>query len=231
MFLQEIKTNRKMAFLFGGQASTNIYKNQLKIVEEAYNTCKGPAISQNIDLSGLDFSCPEYCQGKCGDINIQNAATAEASCIVSSQQDSLATLITTLNAKAKAGLGYSVSTNKSDIKQDIQQKIDSECSGTSEDQKINAKNAIMKTCGNVSFMNNASAKTQCQLGAIQKILSDVDSKIQSTSTGFDPTAIIGIFAFIALIAVLVYANMKGMFKSKFGQRRAPPPKWVFSKRN
>ncbi len=221
----------------GGQASTNLFKSNTELNQVAINKC-GVTANQSIKIKNFSFKCPDSCiaSGEKCDVNIGNAQTIDASCAIGAQQDSLATLIASLGAEAQAGLGFSASTNKVEINKQISQIIQSTCQDAS-DQSIDVSETQLETCGNLTFQNNATVKTKCEMGAIQKLVDQTKSKVTSSASGWDPTTAMVAFVIIAIIAYVGYSEFKKAGKSivglGFGRRHKSrsPPQWVFKKRH
>lgn len=229
----------------GGNASTNLYKSKTQLNQEAVSKC-GTTANQTINVKNVSIKCPEYCvvnKIKC-DVNIGNSQTVDAKCVIGTQQDSLAALIASLGADSQAGLGFSASTNKVDIQKQIEQKISNECQNKS-DQNINISETQIETCGAITFLNNATVKTQCELGAVQKLVEKTETEVKATTKGWDPTALLtgtmAIYAVVFIVIVIVAYFAFGQFLKSgksikglmgFGRRyKRRVPQWAFKKRH
>lgn len=190
----------------GAQASTNKVKTEVEINNEAINKCGSTTVTNAILLKKAKITCPKDCAGKCT-FNINQGAAVDATCLIQAHQDALSETIAAMDAKTKTGLGFGASTNVSDMKKSIKNKIQSECGGASSTQKIDASEMQLEMC-NVTFAQNATAKSKCELGAIQALRDKTETVAKAATEGVDPfgfmkayAATIGIVFLIIIVIV------------------------------
>jgi hypothetical protein len=203
----------------GAQASTNKVKTEVQINNEAINKCGSTTVTNAILLKKAKITCPKDCAGKCT-LNINQGAAVDATCLIQAHQDALSESMAAMDAKTKAGLGFGASTNVSDMKKIISNKIHSECGGASSTQKIDASEMQLEMC-NVTFAQNATAKSKCELGALQALRDKTETVAKATTEGIDPfgfmkayAAIIGIIVFVIIIIIgaAIYFTSSGASK-------------------
>jgi hypothetical protein len=182
----------------GAQASTNKVKTSVEINNEAINKCGSTTITNAVLLKKAKVMCPKDCRGKCK-FNINQGAAVDATCLIKAHQDSLSETIAAMDAKTKTGLGFGASTNVSDMRKELNNKIQSECAGASSAQKIDASEMQLEMC-DVTFAQNATAKNKCELGALQAMRDKTETQAKAATEGFDPAAFIKAYSTI-LIAI------------------------------
>lgn len=201
----------------GAQASTNKVKTSVEINNEAINKCGSTTVTNAILLKKAKITCPKDCKGNCK-LNINQGAAVDATCLIKAHQDALSETIAAMDAKTKAGLGFGASTNVSDMRKELNNKIQSECGGASSTQKIDASEMQLEMC-DVTFAQNATAKSKCELGALQAMRDKTETQAKAATEGFDPTAFVKayamiIFGVIGLIFLLIigvgYAMSSGV---------------------
>lgn len=189
----------------GAQASTNKVKTEVEINNEAINKCGSTTVTNAILLKKAKITCPKDCAGKCT-FNINQGAAVDATCLIQAHQDALSETMASMDAKTKTGLGFGASTNVSDMKKSIKNKIQSECGGASSTQKIDASEMQLEMC-NVTFAQNATAKSKCELGAIQALRDKTETVAKAATEGFDPSVFITAYASIIGMVVLGIAAL------------------------
>lgn len=207
----------------GAQASTNKVKTEVEINNEAINKCGSTTVTNAILLKKAKITCPKDCAGKCT-FNINQGAAVDATCLIQAHQDALSETIASMDAKTKTGLGFGASTNVSDMKKSIKNKIQSECGGASSTQKIDASEMQLEMC-DVTFAQNATAKSKCELGAVQALRDKTETVAKAATEGFDPSVFItaygNIIGMVVLgIAVLVVAIF--LLPKLLGNSSKPP---------
>lgn len=200
----------------GAQASTNKVKTTVEINNEAINKCGSTTVTNAILLKKAKITCPKDCKGNCK-FSINQGAAVDATCLIQAHQDALSETMAAMDAKTKAGLGFGASTNVSDMKKQISNKIQSECGGASSTQKVDASEMQLEMC-DVTFAQNATLKSKCELGALQALRDKTETVAKATTEGFDPSAFINAYAnmimgivgiIVIVIAVVAYSMMGG----------------------
>lgn len=202
----------------GAQASTNKVKTRVELNNEAINKCGSTTVTNAILLKKAKITCPKDCKGNCK-FSINQGAAIDASCLINSSQASMAETLASMDAGTKAGLGFSASTNVSDMQKEINNKITNECGGASSTQKIDASEMQLEMC-DVTFAQNATAKSKCQLGAIQDIRDKAETATKASSEGVDPTKILSAYSnmIIGIVAVIILIILVFVFMSMSGSR-------------
>jgi hypothetical protein len=193
----------------GAQASTNKVKTSVEINNEAINKCGSTTVTNAILLKKAKITCPKDCKGNCK-FSINQGAAVDATCLIKAHQDALSETIAAMDAKTKTGLGFGASTNVSDMRKELNNKIQSECGGASSTQKIDASEMQLEMC-DVTFAQNATAKSKCELGALQAMRDKTETVAKAATEGVDPfgfmkayaSMIIGVVALIVVIILVV----------------------------
>lgn len=199
----------------GAQASTNKNKISTEINSIAKNKCPTVSAVNEVSLKGVEITCPEFCAqiGQCKG-GIQQTAMVESSCILNAQQDALSEAISKMDASVKSGLGLGASTNISDVKKKLRQEIENSCGTVSANNKISVADSKLNTCDN-TFIQGATAKSQCQMAALQKIQDKVVAEQVAKTEGYDPLGGMKAYAYVIagviglIILVIVGVILKG----------------------
>jgi hypothetical protein len=199
----------------GVGASTTKSSVESNIVNTAYSSCNPVAASSVLTLKDVVHDPLPSCETS--EFIVDQNAAVQASCVITNMQDSMAELMTTATAEAQAGLGIAVSTNETEVKSSIEQKIVNECSDINVDTYLSVEKLHTRAC-NAYFIQSTDAQTACQLNASQTLAGEVAELTESGATGFDPTAIIFGFVIIAIVAGVIYLVYKG-----FAKPAANPP--------
>lgn len=202
----------------GAQASTNKNKISTEINSIAKNKCPTVSAVNEVSLRGVEITCPEFCaqMGQCKG-GIQQTAMVESSCILNAQQDALSEAISKMDASVKTGLGLGASTNISDVKKKLRQEIDNSCGTVSANNKISAVDTKLNTCDN-TFIQGATAKSQCQMASLQKIQDKVVSEQAAKTDGYDPMGAVKAYAYIiaGVIGLIILIIVGVIIKSTMG---------------
>ena len=203
----------------GAQASTNKNKISTEINTSAKNRCPSVSAVNEVSLKGVEITCPEFCAqiGQCKG-GIQQTAMVDATCVLNAQQDALSEAISKMDASVKTGLGLGASTNVSDVKKKLRQEIENSCGTVSANNKISVADSKLNTCDN-TFVQNATAKSQCQMAALQKIQDKVVTDQVAKTEGYDPMGAMKAYAYIIagviglimliVVGVIVKGSMGG----------------------
>jgi hypothetical protein len=197
----------------GAQASTNKVKTSVEINNEAINKCGSTTVTNAILLKKAKITCPKDCKGNCK-FSINQGAAVDATCLIQAHQDALSETIAAMDAKTKTGLGFGASTNVSDMRKELNNKIQSECGGASSTQKIDASEMQLEMC-DVTFAQNATAKSKCELGALQAMRDKTETLAKATTEGLDPaefmkayaSMILGVVAIVVVIIIVIIVVM------------------------
>ena len=167
----------------GAQVSTNKQVIQTDIVTEAYNSCPNIAVSNTVNMQGVNFR-PDLNPNCTGDtsFDISQTAGVDATCVITSMQDSLAKTLSTMDAEALGGLGFSGTSNILDIKNELSQKVENDCGNQSVTNVADIKDTTVTSC-NMRVVQNASAKSSCTINSLQKIANDLEANSKSKAQG------------------------------------------------
>ncbi len=203
----------------GAQASTNKVKTSVEINNEAINKCGSTTVTNAILLKKAKITCPKDCKGNCK-FSINQGAAVDATCLIQAHQDALSETMAAMDAKTQAGLGFSASTNVSDMKKQLSNKIQNECGGANSTQKIDASEMQLEMC-DVTFAQNATAKSKCELGALQAMRDKTETQAKAASTGFDPSSFMKAYAMIIFgvlgLVLLVFGGIAYAMMSSGGE--------------
>ena len=202
----------------GAQVSTNKQVIQTDIVTEAYNSCPNIAVSNTVNMQGVNFR-PDLNPNCTGDtsFDISQTAGVDATCVITSMQDSLAKTLSTMDAEALGGLGFSGTSNILDIKNELSQKVENDCGNQSVTNVADIKDTTVTSC-NMRVVQNASAKSSCTINSLQKIANDLEANSKSKAQGstlasllfgYGGIASIAMIIVVILIAVLIYYSFSG----------------------
>lgn len=201
----------------GASVSTVIGKDTQESLNKVYNTCSSASGENVVTLKNFTFEPPRWCSNS--DFNIDQAAQAKSSCVISTLQDTAFNTISKLDAKAKAELGIAVATTDSEIKNKINQAINNNCGhlSTVAYNDTDLDKAVVKSC-NLTIAQDASAQTMCQIQNAQDIISKVTQVEKATSTGgslagmlfgsIGGKIVIAVLA-VSIISSIVYLLTKG----------------------
>jgi hypothetical protein len=202
----------------GAQASTNKNKISTEINSIAKNKCPTVSAVNEVSLKGVEITCPEFCAqiGQCKG-GIQQTAMVDSSCILNAQQDALSEAITKMDSSVSSGLGLGASTNISDVKKKLRQEIENSCGTVSANNKISVADSKLNTCDN-TFVQGATAKSQCQMASLQKIQDKVVSDQVAATTGYDPMGAVKAYAYViaGIIGLIVLVVVGILVKSTMG---------------
>jgi hypothetical protein len=202
----------------GAQASTNKNKISTEINSIAKNKCPTVSAVNEVSLKGVEITCPEFCAqiGECKG-GIQQTAMVDATCILNAQQDALSEAISQMDASVKTGLGLGASTNISDVKKKLRQEIENSCGTVSANNKISVASSKLNTCDN-TFIQNATAKSQCQMASLQKIQDKVVTEQVAKTEGYDPMGAMKAYAYViaGIIGLIVLIIVGVIVKSTMG---------------
>jgi len=185
----------------GAQTSVNISKQSTNVVGKASQKCAESKINQITDIDLLDFECPEWCGSKDCSLNITQDVAVEADCVLNTAVDMAASNLAQSESKVQGGFGIQTNWSETEIKQNIENQLNSECGNTDSSQIQRYKTMKVKAC-NMNLMQNMSAQTQCKLATMQKLAADAVTKIKSETEGASLASLLG-FGSLGLFVVLL----------------------------
>lgn len=192
----------------GASSSKTESTSETDMLTSAYNSC-GSANSTNIvTLSGIKFYPPADCKED-PEFTIGQTATVDATCLLSSLQDSAAQTASTLDSDAQAGLGFSTSSDVSKTKTSISEYTTNQCADVSSTNMADITDTEIRSC-KFEVVQNATANQSCQINATQSAISDIATQESSSATGgsifgdlFGNTNVTAIIIAIILIMLVV----------------------------
>lgn len=147
---------------------------------------------------------------KCGNIVFKNDAKIESTCDIAASSEILAKYANKLTEAQKSGLGFNVSTNINETKENINSFLENKCGNTALAKQSMSDNAIEITneaqCKSIEFINSADLTSGCIMNQVVKAVSDIDKQTEKTQSGLDFGSsyiyIIFVAVFICIICVI-----------------------------
>jgi len=209
----------------GASVSTNTQKIENNMYNTSYQKCGSTGAVNTAIVKGVTFEPPADCDPP-SSFDINQASKVDAKCLLSSLQNAAAAVSSNMNAKAKAGLGFAVSTNVSDTKNNISNYTSQQCANASTTQTADVEDTIIKSCY-FKIAQDATVNQQCQINATQATIAKIASKQAASSKGGSLfgdlfggvggiITIVIVIAVIAAVAGILFALLKkgGKGKSK-----------------
>ncbi|BCS83260.1 putative myristoylated membrane protein [Cotonvirus japonicus] len=165
----------------GASVSTNEQNIENSIINKAYNSCPSIGSTNVVTLSGIQFDPPTNCNPE-PVFEVGQTSTIDSKCLLTSLQSSVAEIAATLDAKAKAGLGISSSTNVNDISNNITQITKNKCANVSTTNRADITDTVIKSC-QFEVIQNATENVSCQINATQALASKVAASATGSATG------------------------------------------------
>lgn len=168
----------------GASVSTTVSKQVLdasnKTVQSCSQSSQGGSVSNVVDITGTNFTPGPDCPTSSLTINQQ--ANLQAKCVLSAAEQNTAELLTKLDNKATAGLGFAVSTTVSKNTENINNYLKQTCTSDAVNNTTNIKGSSFGTCVD-NIIQNASKSDMCQINALQGIASKIQSNVDQSSKG------------------------------------------------
>lgn len=165
----------------GAQISVASNKINNEVLSESYSKCPRVTASNMAELTKIEHepnaSCPK------SEFRIDQNAAVDATCVLSNMQESLAKVLSETSAKVQGGFGIGAGASMSDIRNILQNKVEQDCGDAAAINAVKASDIKTKAC-DFLLLQNADAKTTCQLASVQKTALDVSAKAQAEVTGF-----------------------------------------------
>nr|WBF70688.1 hypothetical protein [Megavirus caiporensis] len=199
----------------GASASTNQQTIENNMINSAYNSCGTVGAVNVVSMSDITFDPPADCNPP-SVFDISQATTVNSKCLISSLQSSAADVAAKLSAEAKAGLGFSASTNINDIVNNINNTVTNKCANVSTTNKANLKDMIIKSC-DIRIAQDATENDVCQINATQDEIAKIASASATTATGGSILGDIfgsGITKVIIIIVIIIALLGGGFFLFK-----------------
>ncbi len=200
----------------GGSVSKSTSKSSVDLVQKSVQNCPQVGAENVVNLNNSTITCPVECieTGQGCSMEISQSTLVDATCLISTHQEALATLISEMDTKSKAAMGYSDAQTKSDISRSITNKVEANCGAILSTNKINAENIRANTCKNV-FVQGATAKSECALNTLMGLTDDVTATQKTSSEGFNPLKFLeenGMFFAIAIGLIVILFIIKALLK-------------------
>jgi hypothetical protein len=164
----------------GAQVSALFSTVQTDLTTQAFNSCPQITASNTLDISNVQFLPNSACKTSSATFN--QSAGIDATCLISSLQDSVATTLSSMDATTQGGFGIQASTSASNINSQISQQTINTCGAQSSTNAASIKDTIITAC-DWHFVQNATAKSSCQINALQKMANDVSVKQTALAQG------------------------------------------------
>lgn len=227
----------------GASVSTNKSDVMNRIVNTAYNSCasnyrntNGVSASNEVDLQGVKHYPPVWCKDSCtshpitgapvcgANFEVNQAAKVDADCVIDQMQTSINDVMSQLSAESKAGiLGVAVSSNISNVKNEIENIVENSCESVAADNQQTYKDIEVRAC-NFYAIQNLDAKKSCKIGSSQGIANTVATTMTAKSEGVNfldlfgglliwlliPAALIGILIIYKVIKSMANNNRSTM---------------------
>ncbi|AGF85232.1 IMV envelope protein [Moumouvirus goulette] len=199
----------------GASASTNKQTIENTMINNAYNSCGTIGAVNNVTINDITFDPPANCNPP-SSFDISQATTINSKCLIASLQSSAAQTVAQLSAEAKAGLGFSASTNINDITNTIKNNVTNKCANQSTTNKANLKDMVIKSC-NIRIAQDATVNEVCQINETQNEISNIADKAAANAQGGSILGDIfgsGITKIIIAIIILIALLGGGFFLFK-----------------
>jgi len=152
-----------------------------RAISNAYNKCASANATNNIYFQDVNFTAPDDCH-PASTITFSQLASVDSNCVLQNLQTSAAELAANLNSETQAGLGLSASNNQINVQNQIQENTYNSCANQSASNSATLKDVNIKAC-NAVFVQNASAKTACQINNTQDMLQQIGAKMNTKTIG------------------------------------------------
>jgi len=113
---------------------------------------------------------------------VSNTNVVDGSCILGSLQKEASNVASKLSADAQAKLGIAVSTNESEVENNIKNIISQKCSGTSSESYISVTDTITNAC-DFKIIQSNSAKQACEINAAQQLMTQIAQEKSAEAKG------------------------------------------------
>lgn len=192
----------------GAQASSNVSVEENDLVTQSFNNCPKITASNSLDISNvkIDAGKNPNCKGG-GDVTFDQSAGVDASCLIKSLQNTTSDSLSKLDAKTQGGLGFQASSNVNDIQNQIQQKLNNDCGHLSATNAAKISDTTITAC-NFHFVQNATARTSCQINSLQDMANKVSSQLTTDTSGLTLASFlfgnsIGIAIIVAVVLLVL----------------------------
>lgn len=206
----------------GASTSSNAQLSTTNIITKAVQSCPKIASTNVINWSGATITTPPGCPPGSG-VDINQAAVVDAKCVLGNLTNATATAAQNLSAPAQAGLGFSISSNVSETRNNIDNYTNQSCTNQDNSNIVNWNDVNIKSC-NLTVTQNATANTSCRINTIQNTLGQVENNLAAHSSGgsvfgdlFNGSIImkiIGIVIVLILIGDIIFYFIKKSKKNK-----------------
>lgn len=202
----------------GASVSTNTSSIENDILTASVQGCPTTtAASNNIVWNGVNITIPPDCPKGSG-VNLDQASVVDATCLLSSMQETTAKAALQLSAPAQAALGFAVSTNVDNTKNSLSQYTEQVCAGASTSNYVNWQDVTLDTC-DVTIVQNATSNSTCQINATQDQINTIAKDLNAQASGgsifgslFGTTglgSIIIIIVALIIVALIAFFLLRG----------------------
>ncbi len=196
----------------GASVATNYEKSHTSLMEESISKCPSVSVSGKINIKHMKFDPPATCKDSNFDIN--QTAGVDADCLMKTMQEGLINKVIKSDTSAQAGVGFSKSTNETDIKNDLTAKLVNDCGSVSASQETDLYDLNIRAC-NFKLVQGTNAKSRCELNSIQKLSDKLDLTTKTKAEGitlFSPLIIggvviaCGVFLLLAILIIKLFSS-------------------------
>ena len=166
----------------GASVSTNTSAVNNDFSSQEYATCGNTVASNTIDIHSLKYTQPPGCPADSKGFLAQQTSAVKADCVIGILQQNVADTVSKMNADAQAGLGFAVSTDSSNISNQIKNKISASCGDKSSTNQASISDTEVTAC-NLAIIQDASAQSSCAINTLQAITSNVQSTQDTSAKG------------------------------------------------
>lgn len=170
-----------------GNASTTVNDITSNITNTALSSCGGTTSSQTVIISNSEYIAPPGCDAG---FEINQTTTVDATCYLSSLQQTAASQAASMTSEMQAALGLNIDTDVSVFETNISNITQQTCEGASNDQLAVVDNFRCNACGFV-VTQNGTENQNCQINATIGVINDQAAEYISLQSGWDPLASIG----------------------------------------
>lgn len=192
----------------GIATSSTSQEIQNEMITDAANDCTTVTPTTNVTIitQGAYVQPPE-CPPDGGFI-LDQAANKDSLCLIDNLQSTAADYAIKLNSTAQAELGLSVTTDKIEMQNSINQSVENTCSGEANDSNYLIVNDVPVYSCNYVVTQNANSKNACIIKNTQSLMTNIANEVSNESTGSSALGLVfgdgwgGII--LAIIVVVVF---------------------------
>jgi ABC-type phosphate transport system permease subunit len=113
---------------------------------------------------------------------VSNTNAVDGNCLLGSLQKEASTVASKLSADAQAKLGIAISTNESEVENNIKNILSQKCADVSSESYISVTDTITQAC-DFEIIQSNSAKQACEINAAQQIITQIAQEKSAEAKG------------------------------------------------